>query len=195
MADRDGGRKTRRKLTQSELELWRLATRFDKPLPGREAAPPERQEIAPAPEPPRTETAIVQPPPSPLPKPPAKPVVLPPLAKGNAPGLDKRSAQRLRRGRYEVDDRIDLHGMTQDRAHAALNAFIAASHGRGHRCVLVITGKGGLGPSGEGGVLRRSVPRWLNETPVRAAVLAFQPAQPRDGGEGALYVLLRRKRE
>ncbi|MBL26538.1 MAG: DNA mismatch repair protein MutS [Rhodospirillaceae bacterium] len=191
MADRGEGRKNRRKLTQGELELWRLATRFDKPLPGREtdvSAP----EIA-KPEPPRTETAIVPPVSTPT-KPPPKPVTLPPLAKGNAPGLDKRSAQRLRRGRYEVDDRIDLHGMTQDRAHAALNAFINASYSRGHRCVLVITGKGGLGPSGEGGVLRRSVPRWLNEAPVRASVLAFQPAQPRDGGEGALYVLLRRRR-
>ena len=88
---------------------------------------------------------------------------------------------------------MDLHGMTQDQAHRALNAFIDASSHAGRRCVLVITGKGGRG-DGSVGVLREQVPRWLNQAPLRPLVLAFSYATPKDGGEGALYVLLKRKR-
>lgn len=82
--------------------------------------------------------------------------------------------------------------MTRKEAHAALAAFLAETHGTGKRCVLVITGRG-QGANSEG-VLRREVPRWLREPPHRERVLAFVPARPKDGGEGALYVLLRRRR-
>ncbi len=88
---------------------------------------------------------------------------------------------------------MDLHGMTQEQAHRALNAFIEGSFRAAKRCVLVITGKG-LKPDGSVGVLRSAVPRWLNQPPNRERVLAFSYAIPRDGGEGALYVMLKRKR-
>nr|WP_281354695.1 Smr/MutS family protein [Roseospira navarrensis] len=83
--------------------------------------------------------------------------------------------------------------MTRERAHHALTAFLHRAHDRGARCVLVVTGKGS-GREG-GGVLRRDVPHWLGLPDVRRIVLSVTQAQIRDGGEGALYVLLRRRRE
>jgi DNA-nicking Smr family endonuclease len=99
----------------------------------------------------------------------------------------------MRRGQLPIEARIDLHGQTEEDAHRALASFIIGAQGAGHRCVLVVTGKG-LRQDGRTGVLRRNVPRWLNETPNRARILAFCHAQPRDGGEGALYLLLRRQK-
>jgi len=156
-----------RKATAEERALWREAMRDV--VPG---------EPSPAP---------------PLPQPPSPPPV---RAKADAVpslggGLDRRSAARLRRGEIALDARLDLHGRTQDEAHRALVRFIGTSHDAGLRAVLVITGKGG---SGGEGVLRRAVPRWLGEARCRALVLAVAPARPRHGGDGALYVLLRRKR-
>lgn len=121
------------------------------------------------------------------------------------PGLDKRSAQRLQRGKTEIDGRIDLHGMTQAEARSALTGFVTGGHRHDRRCLLVITGKGrpaserGDRPwSDDGrsapGVLRRMVPRWLEEAPLADRVLAYSPAQPKHGGSGALYVLLKRRR-
>jgi DNA-nicking Smr family endonuclease len=104
--------------------------------------------------------------------------------------LDRRSWLRLKRGRVEVERRLDLHGLTQTQAHGRLQAFVADAVSGGCRCVLIVTGKG----LETGGTLRHMVPRWLNEEPNRARVVAFTAAQPRDGGAGALYVLLRRRR-
>ena len=98
----------------------------------------------------------------------------------------------MKRGRMQVEARLDLHGLTQAEAHRALDTFVAASYEIGRRCVLIITGKG-QGKQ-EGGVLRGKVPQWLNQAPNRGRVLAFDYAQQRDGGTGALYVMLRRKR-
>ncbi len=98
----------------------------------------------------------------------------------------------MKRGRLPVEATLDLHGHTQDEAHAALGAFLAAAEARALRCVLVITGKGLTKVTG--GVLRNQVPRWLNEPANRARILAFDYAQPKHGGLGALYVLMRRKR-
>ena len=114
------------------------------------------------------------------------------LAHGQVAGVDRRTAERLKRGRMAVEARLDLHGLTQAEAHRALDAFVAASYDAGRRCLLVITGKG-QGKQ-EGGVLRGKVPLWLNQAPNRGRVLAFDYAQQRDGGTGALYVMLRRKR-
>ena len=83
--------------------------------------------------------------------------------------------------------------MTQDEAHQALDRFVADAHEEGRRVLLVVTGKG-LGRA-EGGVLRAAVPRWLEEGPCRPKVLAHAPARPKHGGAGALYLLLRRRRE
>jgi DNA-nicking Smr family endonuclease len=159
----------------------------------------------PTPRPPAAQPPVVKPalpslpaarpaPPSPPPKPPASAPGPPPLAPGVAAGIDQRTLNRLKRGLIPPETRIDLHMMTQDEAHRALVSFLAAAQAAGRRSVLVITGKGFRGPGGVG-VLKANVPRWLNEEPTRARVLAFTHAVPADGGEGALYVLLRRLRQ
>ena len=113
------------------------------------------------------------------------------LVPGTASGIDKRTLARLRRGLIAPDSRVDLHNHTQEQAHRLLDAVLASSQMAGRRCVLVITGKG-YGPGGAVGVLKTMVPRWLNEQPNRSRVLAFCHAPAAQGGEGALYVLLRR---
>ena len=125
----------------------------------------------------------------------------PPLA-----GLEPRTRRKLGRG-AEVDARLDLHGLTQQAAHRRLRGFLFEAQAAGHNVVLVITGKGDfarlgdLEPQGvlhgfqEGrGVLKRAVPLWLAEPDLRAVVLGFEAAGRRHGGEGALYVRIRRKR-
>ncbi|HEV2187893.1 MAG TPA: Smr/MutS family protein [Stellaceae bacterium] len=103
-------------------------------------------------------------------------------------GIDRANATRLKRGQHRIDARLDLHGMTQDEAHRVLLGFIRAARAGGKRCVLVITGRGRLG----GGVLKAAVPRWLDEAELRPHLQAIATAQPRDGGAGALYIMLRR---
>ena len=105
-------------------------------------------------------------------------------------GIDRRSWLRLKRGKVEIEDSVDLHGLTQQQAHSRLDRFLADAQRAGLRCVLVVTGKGLM----NGGVLRHMVPRWLNEGANRERVVAFLPAQPKHGGGGALYLLIRRRR-
>jgi len=180
-----------RKPPEDDAALWYAVTRSVTPLPGRSLTAP-RPSLPPAanPAPPskpfdlrrktmRAPLSVTTPP-------------LPPLQAGVTPGVDRRTSERLRRGRMDIEGRIDLHGMTQAAAHTALNGFIVQSHRFGRRVVLVITGKGRIGQGG--GVLRAEVPNWLNQVPLREKVLAFFPAQPKDGGGGALYVLLKRQR-
>ncbi len=125
--------------------------------------------------------------------------VAPPIADFNP-----RAARKLRSGRSRIDARIDLHGMRQNEAHAALRAFLWSAHRRGSKWVLVITGKGArnrgdaehaedviFGMRTERGVLRQNVPRWLSEPDLRAIVVSFQTAAFQHGGEGALYIELR----
>ena len=107
--------------------------------------------------------------------------------------LDRKLLQRLKQGRSPIDGRLDLHGMTQDDAHRALAAFLSQSAFAGRRLVLVITGKG-QESQGRPGILRSMVPRWLVELPNRSLVGSWSIAHPRDGGGGALYVQLRRRR-
>jgi DNA-nicking Smr family endonuclease len=107
-------------------------------------------------------------------------------------GIDRANAERLKRGLHSIEARLDLHGMTQAQAHRELTAFLGVSRDAGRRCVLIITGRG-LGPSGPG-VLKSLLPRWLEEPALRRHVLATAPAQPRHGGAGATYLLLRRHR-
>lgn len=122
--------------------------------------------------------------------------------------IDNRQVRRIGSGREGIDARIDLHGMRQTEAHNALRVFLFRSQAHGCRMVLVITGKGGAAsPSGdrggplihEGGadrgVLRRNVPLWLAEPDMRPIVVGYVPAHIRHGGDGALYVQLRRKRQ
>lgn len=130
--------------------------------------------------------------PVPEPRPQARPA-LPKLSLSSQPGINKSASKKLKKGQQRIEARIDLHGMTQIEAHQALNSFIAAAYHGVKRYVLVITGKG-LKPDGTFGVIHGGVPRWLNEQPNRSRVLAFTHANPKDGGEGALYVMLKRKR-
>ena len=135
--------------------------------------------------------------PPPRPQMPAAPIpraaAPPPLAAGAAVDTDARTMLRLKRGRIRPEGRLDLHGMTQEAAHRALAGFVAHSRNEGRRCVIVITGTG-RGREGAG-ILREQVPKWLGTPPLRDGVIGFATAQPADGGAGALYVLLRRKRE
>lgn len=103
-------------------------------------------------------------------------------------GFDRSTETKLRKGRLEIEGRIDLHGMTQGEAHAALGRFIRAAVQAERRTLLVITGKGRLG----GGVLRRSLPLWLEDSAYGRDVLAITPAAPKDGGDGAFYIRLRK---
>jgi DNA-nicking Smr family endonuclease len=115
------------------------------------------------------------------------------------PHMDRRRFEKLRRGRFEPEARLDLHGMTREAAHGALVAFILDAHARGHRLVLVITGKGRPGGNEDlaphrHGILRHAVPHWLAAPPLNGRVLQVAPAHARHGGGGALYVYLRRLR-
>jgi DNA-nicking Smr family endonuclease len=107
--------------------------------------------------------------------------------------LGRRMRARVARGKQAIDARLDLHGLTQSEAHAALAHFLRAATARGARLVLVITGKGRRG-DGETGVLRRQVPHWLGLAEFRAYVIGFEDAHIAHGGEGALYVRLRKGR-
>ena len=100
-------------------------------------------------------------------------------------GLDRRTSARLRRGRIEINARLDLHGHTQEAAYGALRGFLSRACRDGAGFVLVITGKSG--------VLNRMVPQWLREPEFRLLISGFHEASPRHGGHGALYVRLRRK--
>jgi DNA-nicking Smr family endonuclease len=109
--------------------------------------------------------------------------------------MDRRRFERMRRGRLEPEARLDLHGMSSERAHAALTAFIRDSHARDRRLVLVITGKGREDTAlGRHAILRHSVPHWLAAPPITGLILEVAPAHHRHGGAGALYVYLRRRR-
>lgn len=186
----------RRILSPEERALWSQVARSVTPLnpqpPAEPEAPPEAPVSEPAAPPPaagakRVATKV----PAPTVAPPP-----PPLAP-----LEPKARRRLSRG-AEVDARLDLHGLTQAAAHRRLRLFLLEAQADGHSLVLVITGKGdperlaGHGPAfGEGrGVLKRAVPHWLAEPDLRAVVLGFESAGRRHGGEGALYVRIRRAR-
>jgi DNA-nicking Smr family endonuclease len=118
----------------------------------------------------------------------------PPLSPRHVPnpGIDRRTAEKLRRGDMAIDRRLDLHGLTEAAAHAALDRAVAAAWRDCVRVLLVITGKGSIKEGG--GVLRRNLPRWLGVGENAAHVLRVESAQPKHGGSGAYYVLLRRHR-
>jgi len=183
----------RRPVTTDEARLWQSVVDDVRPLPGRArpdpaTAAPVPTPVASAPPPPGTAPAR----PSASPPSPRRPSGgLPALGHGHAPGLDRRTAERMKKGELAIEAVLDLHGHIQDRAHAELNGFIERAWAAGRRLVLVVTGKG----QGGDGVLRREVPRWLNQSPLRERVIGFSHARQHHGGEGALYVLVRRRRD
>jgi len=111
---------------------------------------------------------------------------------GVAVGIDRAWLRRLRAGDVRVESRVDLHGLNARTAHVAVRRTLERAHAEGQRCVLVVHGRGSHSP--EGPVLRAFLLRWLTESRVAPFVMAFASARPRDGGEGATYVLLRRSR-
>jgi DNA-nicking Smr family endonuclease len=181
-----------RTITPEELALWHHVVRDAMPLHDAAPLPPPSPPPAPA-EPPiaaePARKAAPTPPPTPAPAPPPPRPYSRRLDPSGPVDIDRRSWLKLRRGLYPIDARIDLHGLTQAEAHDRLAGFLTTSQARGNRCVLVITGRG----MRHGGTLRSMTPRWLDEAPNRARVLAFAQAQLHHGGEGALYVLLRRR--
>ena len=178
----------RRGLSEEDRALWETVAKQIKPLrkkprPAKVHPPMSASEPAIAkPSPPPRPAAPMQ-----VPKP-AKPA-MPPLAP-----LGRRERARLSRGRNDIDARLDLHGMTQHRAHQALHLFLQRAHSEGFTFVLVITGKGTVGNDSERGVLRRQVPHWLNLPEFRPFIVGFEEAHIGHGGAGALYVRIRRAR-
>lgn len=175
-------RRGRRALTPEERNLWARVAQTAQPLAGKDV---------PIPDPEPAQPAVNQPPPGlPVVEPaPARPRLLP-LA-----GVERRVMRDLVRGKSLPDARLDLHGMRQAEAHQALLHFLYRQHAAGARLLLIITGKGGgedaLG--GERGVLRRLVPHWLADPSVRRIVVGFEVSARHHGGEGALYVRIRRR--
>jgi DNA-nicking Smr family endonuclease len=180
----------KRSLSEEEHALWESVARHTKPLRKRPRAAKSQDAIHPAETPvvAKPTTASKPLPSSRIPRAP-KPESPPPLAP-----LGRRERSQLSRGRKEIDARLDLHGMTQARAHRALAGFLQRAHSEGLTFVLIITGKGKIGAESERGVLRRQVPQWLNLPEFRALVIGFEEAHIGHGGEGALYVRIRRSR-
>ena len=176
--------------------LWQHVTQHVTPLPGRlqkTAAPTSAETTAKKPAKTAVKTldgACKNPQSRPTiaaSTPPAASVKPVDLRQGDRAGLDGRTQRRLFRGDVPIDRRLDLHGHTAARAQVKLQSFIEDAAYSGCRCVLVITGKGA-------GVLQSHVPDWLKRAPLSGLVLALAEARRTDGGSGAFYVLLRRRR-
>jgi DNA-nicking Smr family endonuclease len=182
----------KRSLSEEERALWESVAKQTKPL-RKKPRPAKAEAAAPAAE--ALIAAKPAAPPKPLPSSisraprPDPPSPAPPLAP-----LGRRERSQLSRGRKEIDARLDLHGMTQTRAYRALSGFLQRAHREGLTFVLVITGKGRMGAESERGVLRRQVPQWLSLPEFRSLVVGFEEAHIGHGGEGALYVRIRRSK-
>ena len=126
-----------------------------------------------------------------------KPVILPHKKMSPPPIADASGHKKVRRGKLDIDARIDLHGMRQIEAQTALTGIISRTRAAQGRCILVVTGKGRPVDPGEDfitpqpGVIRRRLPEWLAGSGIREHVAGYAPASPRDGGSGAFYVLLK----
>jgi DNA-nicking Smr family endonuclease len=193
----------KRDLHDDERALWNEVMRDVRRLCGAKAgkAKPDKKRVG---------HVLREPPALPAPARPSIPSVAPSAKpkKASVPafGIDGATAERLRRGKVEPDATLDLHGMTQARAHDRLVSFVRRAHENGFRCILVVTGKGAPRPAREAvaafvmpersqaGVLNVMVPRWLEEDALRSFVVGVQGAHQRHGGAGAIYVYLRRKR-
>lgn len=183
-----GTSRRKRILSEEERALWENVVRQTKPLRQK------RQAAKPQPAPPEAEARA------------AKPAVLPAPARHPSPTkitkpgmpplapLGRRERSQLLRGKKQIEARLDLHGMTQARAHHALSDFLRRAHLGGLTFVLVITGKGKIGSASERGILRRQVPQWLSQPEFRTLVVGFEEAHIGHGGKGALYVRVRRSK-
>jgi DNA-nicking Smr family endonuclease len=202
---RGGGKSTGRPVTPDEAALWRHATHS---LDKVKAKPRVTGHPAPAaPEPPRSAEAHAAPPAKPAAPPKASAAPRAATGRRTAPlaEFDRRTFRQVATGKVAIDVRLDLHGLQRGDAHGRLRACLLDSQAKGHRMVLVITGKGTEAGTGdhlarmlgrqERGVLRRSVPQWLEAPEFRAIVSSYTTASARHGGDGALYVRLRKARD
>lgn len=178
-------KKRKSSLVEDDDALWRKVIETVEPLKGRDLPPTEIGALAP---PPTLKRITVRPKQDLL----AAPKPMEALTHDRQPGLDKATEKRLKRGKVQIEGRIDLHGMTQDEARPALENFLEHAWRQGKREVLVITGKG-IRADGSIGILRQRVPQWLNAAPNRQRITAFHYASPKDGGEGALYVRIKKR--
>ncbi len=184
-----GPPRRKRTLSEEERALWENVVRQTRPLLHN-----KHKTAKPLPASPEVETRA------------AKPAVLPAstrhassakIAKPAMPplaSLGRRERSQLLRGKKQIEARLDLHGMTQARAHHALSDFLRRAHLDGLSFVLVITGKGKIAGGSEQGILRRQVPQWLSQPEFRKLVVGFEEAHIGHGGEGALYVRVRRSK-
>jgi DNA-nicking Smr family endonuclease len=185
----------RRQLSDDERALWTGFVRSIKPLRKSKQVPEPAAEV------------IAKPPVKPEAKPEVKPARKSPTRSETAPSravappsrkppplepLGRRLKQRVARGREPIEARLDLHGLTQTEAHTALLRFLRRAQGDGVRMALVVTGKGSSERHAERGVLKRQVPMWLALPEFRPLIVGFEDAHVGHGGQGALYVRLRR---
>jgi DNA-nicking Smr family endonuclease len=182
----------RRSLSEEERALWEIVAKQTKPLRKKHRAAKLLAE-SPVAEGPAPAKPAAAPKPLPSARIPRAPKPQLPAAPPLAP-LGRRERSQLSRGKKQIDARLDLHGMTQIRAHHALSGFLQRAHSDGLTFVLIITGKGKMGAESERGVLRRQVPQWLSLPEFRSLVVGFEEAHIGHGGEGALYVRIRRAR-
>jgi DNA-nicking Smr family endonuclease len=164
-----------RRLSETEKQTWTRVARTVKPMRGKRLPVADEE---PGPET-KASVALAPAKAPPKPKAPRKP----------GPPADVSTQKRVRRGQAEVEARLDLHGHTQDTAYRELAGFLMFHHAQGARCVLVITGKGRLGK----GVLRDRLQDWISGPDLRAIVSGYSAAHMRHGGEGAFYLMLRRR--
>lgn len=176
MADRtDNARGRKGGVSAAEAELFEIAVRDAARLnPAGRAPPPKPQRV------PRSSRAPG----------PAEGADVAAFSVGATGGMDRRTAERFRRGRIRPEARLDLHGRTLDEAEESVERFLAESRRIGRRCVLVVTGRGSAGAGS--GVIRREFPLWLEAPANRSSVVSCVPAILADGGEGAFYVYLKK---
>mgnify|MGYP001794800278 CR=1 FL=1 len=195
----------RRRLRPEEEELWRKVTDQTARLHAQTPLSPEDfVETPPAPPPrePARFTGAIDPRLAPRYDPATRIDLAASLAdqvQGTAVNMDKKAFAQMKRGKLRPEGKLDLHGMTLDRAHPALTRFILSAQAQGKRLVLIVTGKGKDRDEGGPipvrlGVLRHQVPQWLSVPPLSSAVLQVSAAHNRHGGGGAYYVYLRKRR-
>ncbi|MBG0794957.1 Smr/MutS family protein [Methylocystis sp. H62] len=175
----ENSRRYARRLSQAEAELWTIATADVRPArarPRKHVSPTPAAE-GPAPSGPSGPSVVGDRPAAP--KPPPRPI-----------DIDPRTFVKIKRGRIDVDAKLDLHGLRQAEAQRSLTAFLRRCQANGARIAIIVTGKGLT--RDEGGVLRRVVPMWLEAPNLRDVVVGFGEAARHHGGEGALYVRIRR---
>lgn len=175
----------KRRLAPEEVAIWSVVAETVAPLKGRRIPKAEAADPLPVG---KTPPKFPGKPAAKGPAPVARPAPRPHAPRG-LQQIEPNRERRLARGRDDLEARVDLHGLDQDRARVVLEGFLLRAQAEGHRAVLVITGKG---PGGDG-VLRRRLPDWLNAPPLRAIVAGVSEARRWHGGKGAVYVALKRK--